>query len=162
MGSFLPASALDTFFIFLQPFFSLPLSPFIVIFSASVFHLPTFSIRVWNCVLPSTGQDKIKMNGKWRKWQFPLFATTWTSYIPSPPMLCFVLCVYERFIFACCLGEDKLMRLYSEEKKRVLERGGEEIGRPLREVQPVENLQACQFQLVHSELWTQHFISLVL
>lgn len=33
----------------------------------------------------------------------------------------------------------------------------EERGRPLREVQFVENLQACQLQLVHSGLWTQHF-----
>lgn len=75
-----------------------------------------------------------------------------------PHSLHFVLflCVYEN-IFTCCLGEDKMMRLYNEEKKRVLERVREEMGRPLREVQLVENLQACQFQLVHSELWTQHF-----
>lgn len=41
------------------------------------------------------------------------------------------------------------------ERERELWR--EERGRPLREVQLVENLQACQFQLVHSGLWTQHF-----
>lgn len=32
----------------------------------------------------------------------------------------------------------------------------------LREIQIVENLQACQFQLVHSGLWTGLFSSLVL
>ncbi len=43
------------------------------------------------------------------------------------------------------------------EKESLGKRQREERGRPLREVQPVENLQACQFQLVHSGLWTQHF-----
>lgn len=65
-----------------------------------------------------------------------------------------VVCVYSRLIFICCLGEDKMMTLYNEEKKSF---GREERGRPLREVELVENFQACQFQLVHSGLWTQHF-----
>ncbi len=50
------------------------------------------------------------------------------------------------------------MRLYNKKIKTSLgERQKEERGGTLREVQLVENLQTCQFQLVHSGLWTQHF-----
>lgn len=48
------------------------------------------------------------------------------------------------------------MRVYNVEES-LGDGQGKERGRSLREVQPVENLQACQFELVHSGLWTQQF-----
>lgn len=66
-----------------------------------------------------------------------------------------LVCIWK-LIFTCCLGEDKTMRLYNEEESS-WDKQRKERGRSLREIQPVENLRACQFQLVHSGLWTQQF-----
>lgn len=63
MGSFLPVSALDTFFIFLVPFFSLLLSPFIVIFSASVFFVFLLS-PLWYRAVVSLPHDRTEK----REW----------------------------------------------------------------------------------------------
>lgn len=140
-------------FYFSCAFLSPSPSPFVVIFSACFFLSPYFPLQ--NCSLPPTWQDKM---GMWRKWPFPLFATTLASNILFFSLHnLFLLCVYECLNFTCCLEEDKSMRLYNKENKDLGERQREERGRPLWEVQLVENLQTCQFQLVHSGLWTQHF-----
>lgn len=79
-----------------------PHSPFGVIFSASVF-LPSYFPRSGNVV--SLPHDKIKGMGTWRKWPFPLFATTLASCIPfsfsflSILFLLLCVCVYGRLIF---------------------------------------------------------------
>lgn len=130
-----------------------PPSPFLLLlyFCLCFFCLPTFPFLVENHNLPPTWRDKIKGMGKQRKWPFP------PSYIPfslsALSRICLV-CI-RKLIFTCCLGEDKTMRLYNEESS--WDRHRKERGRSLKEVQSVENLQACQFQLVHSALWTQQF-----
>ena len=106
MGGFLPASALDTFFIFLVPFFSLPPRlPFIVIFSA-YFLLSGVELQ---SPVHRTGQNK--RNGEVEERAVSSFlATTWASYY---------------VLFSGCylhMGEDKMMRLYNAEKESLRER----------------------------------------
>lgn len=104
-----------------------------------------------------TGQNK--GSGEVEEMAISSFsAATLPSYIPfsfsALSRICLV-CIWK-LIFTCCLGEDETMRLYNEESS--WDRHRKERGRSLREVQPVENLQACQFQLVHSGLWTVLFL----
>lgn len=75
MGSFLPASALDTFFIFLVPFFSLPLSPF----RCDIFCLLS---PFWCGTVVSLPQNRTKQKewGSGGNGHFLFFATTWASY----------------------------------------------------------------------------------
>lgn len=116
MGSFLPASALDTFLFFLCFSFPFPPSFCCDIFCLCFFCLPTFPFLLQNCSLPPTWQDKM---GTWRKWPFPHFATTLASYILFFSLHnLYLLCAYECLIFTSCLEEDRSMRLYNEENKR--------------------------------------------
>lgn len=154
MGSFLPASALDTFLFFLCLSFPFPLS-FGCDICCLFFCLSTFHFLLQNCSLPPTWQDKM---GTWRKWPFPLFSTTLASYILFFPSITFFCCVYMSALSShVVLRKTNRWDCTMKRIKDLGKRQREERGRPLWEVQLVENLQTCQFQLVHSGLWTQHF-----
>lgn len=161
MGSFLPASALATFFIFLAPFFSLLLCPFCLILSASLFCLPIslfFPVKnqkqtnkqmknIFICLCHVTGQNK--GNGNVEETAVSYLLPHWLrarhSVCISPHTL-YTVCVYSGLIFTCCLREDKIMTPYREKQKR---------GK--RKVYKGKKCPACQFLLVHSGLWMQNF-----